>query len=122
MESVSKRIISFLKTIRATSFHDEYAIQDLIESGLKSLGMTVVREYKLGRGRVDFFVEGVIVEVKSGKPNSKLLRKQIERYASFDVVREVIVVVERNVFSLPNVVNDKPVSYVSLSANWGLSL
>jgi hypothetical protein len=119
----SQGIISALSTITEVYFRDEYAIQDEIERVLRQSSIRFSREHRLGpKSRVDFFVDGIAMEVKAGKPNSRRLEQQIERYAAFNEVSEVIIVVERNLFHMPELANGKPVHYVSLSANFGFAI
>jgi len=74
------------------------------------------------RCRVDFLVGGgVAVEVKKGKPNTRRVNEQVARYASCDMVAGVVLVSERGLFDHLDEAHGKPVRYVALSKNWGLT-
>jgi len=74
------------------------------------------------RCRVDFLVGGgVVVEVKKGKPNTRRVNEQVARYASCDRVSGVVLVSERGLFDHLDEAHGKPVRYVALSKNWGLT-
>lgn len=118
---------SILDTLRNLQLHPqalEYRIQDRIAESLTYRGVSFRREYRLGpRNRVDFLCpDGIAIEVKKGKPGSAALTAQAERYAAFDVVSTIVLVVERCVFDAPETVNGKPVHYVALAKNWGIAL
>lgn len=50
---------------------NEKTYQDRIERALRGTGLQFTREEPCGRGKVDFFVEGVLVEVKTtGNPTA----------------------------------------------------
>lgn len=102
----------------------EVSIQDRIAESLTARGIEFQREYRLGpRNRVDFLCpDGIAIEVKKGKPGSSALTAQAERYAAFDAVSSIILVVERCVFDPPVEANGKPVYYIALSRNWGIAL
>lgn len=118
---------SILGTLRSLHLHPqglEYEIQDRIAESLTIHGVSFRREYRLGsRNRVDFLCpDGIAIEVKKGKPASAALTAQAERYAAFEVISTIILVVERCVFDAPETVNGKPVHYIALAKNWGIAL
>ena len=79
-------------------------------------------EYRLGpRCRPDFYAGGIVIEVKKSRPAAALLKRQIERYLSFDEVKGLIVVTQKRV-TLPDSINNKPVRQIALDRLWGVSL
>jgi len=102
----------------------EAAIVDLIADAMVADGHTVRREVRLPRvaGRVDLWVDdGLVVEVKRGKPNTARVRHQVARYAAHPRVRGVILVSERGLLGMSDChVEGTPVAYVALSVAWGV--
>lgn len=84
---------------------------------LTELRIDFEAEVKLGRGnRVDFLTsDGIAIEVKKGKPNSRQVTAQIKRYAVFPRVTGIIIVVERSIAWHPVRLADKPVRYIGLN-------
>lgn len=122
MPSSVERILDRLRGIRFSApVEYESDIHVAISEALQ--GFDVRHEVQLSpRNRIDFVVDGVGIEVKKGKPNSRRLAAQVERYAMSDAVNAVVIVSERNVWNVPHVVAGKPVYYVPLSGNWGVAL
>lgn len=118
------RILEVVRGIKLPPARLERFVVDEIAKNLVSEGISFEREVFVAKGsRVDFLVEGgVVIEVKKGKPNSKTVARQLERYASSDMVSEVILVSERGLVWHTSEANGKPVRYVSLSRNWGLTV
>lgn len=83
------------------------------------------KEHYLGRGnRVDFLTAtGIAVEVKKGKPNRERLLSQINRYAEFEEVQSIIIVVETSLQDpINHSRNGKPCKVVGLLKQWGIAL
>ncbi len=79
-------------------------------------------EYRLApRRRIDFFVDGVGVEIKKGRPNARELLLQVQRYLEADALKEIIVVTQKDT-PLPARVNGKRVTSISLNRLWGVAL
>lgn len=102
----------------------ESQIHGAIAAALDKRGIGYEHEHVLGpRARVDFLCAGgIAIEVKKGKPGSKALEAQAARYADFESVTCIFLVVERSVFEAPVEVNGKPVHYIALSKNWGVAV
>jgi hypothetical protein len=111
--------------MRVTRVNDEYELQRKIQSCLEDHHIGYEKEYRLGsRSRVDFFADGgVAIEVKRGlaKPNQSIVWAQVTRYAQYDAVRAIILVVDRNL-NLPSEVNGKPCVSFGLHKLWGIAL
>lgn len=118
------RVMFALQDLRVGYIEYESQVCDEIAKLLDAGGIGYRKEVKLGgRSRVDFMTDcGVAIEVKKGKPSSSSVSKQVERYASFDVVEGVVLVTERGLFSHKSVCNGKKVGYIALSKNWGISI
>jgi len=116
-------IVAALKTVRllkAGSSEDDICQE--IALALARAAIPYRREFKLSaRSRVDFWVDGIVIEVKKERPPRVALLQQVARYASVAPVLGVIVVMERSV-PLPQHLHDKPVACVSLNASWGIAL
>ena len=93
------KIIAVLSTLRVGKIIDEYSLQNKIAKALDTAGIEYQKEYRLGVGnRVDFLTaDGIAIEVKKGKPNRFNLEYQINRYADFDEVKAIIIVVETSI-------------------------
>ncbi|MED0677051.1 hypothetical protein ABEV55_08400 [Aneurinibacillus thermoaerophilus] len=118
-------VLNALKCLRVALVKSEYELQDKIKEEFEKHHILFEKEYKLGpRNRVDFLVHpGIVVEVKRGlkKPNWSNVMQQLTRYASYDEVSSVILVVERNL-TLPDKINGKPCFSFGLNKNWGIAL
>lgn len=117
-------IISILKTLRINPVNEEYDLQAEIEKLLIAAGINHERECYLGRGnRVDFLTskDGIAIEVKKGKPNKMQAISQLRRYAEFDRVKGIILVIEKNM-DVPREINGKPCVSLGLNKLWGIAL
>lgn len=116
-------VLEVLRGIRINVVFEEYMLQELIAQLLTAAGMPFSKEYRLApRNRIDFLVQGGIgIEVKKGKPNAAQVYRQLERYAAFDAVQAVILVVERNV-SVPDRICGKRCIVFGLNRLWGVAL
>jgi hypothetical protein len=120
-----ERIIEILKSLRVTRILEEYDLQNQIAVLFDQMGVYYTREYHLGRGsRVDFLTEsGVAIEVKKGKPNRSQLVQQIERYAGYECVRAIIIVVETSLRTpITRTRNAKPCAVIGLQKLWGIAI
>lgn len=117
-------ILSILRSIRIGYVRLESEITDVIAEKLIEAKVSFAKEVVVAPGcRVDFLVyDGIAIEVKKGKPSTRSVAKQIWRYANSEKVKAVILVSERGLVQHLNEANGKPIEYVSLSANWGLTI
>jgi hypothetical protein len=121
----SRNVIKALNTLRIGKITEEYDLQDKIADAFRTAGITFEKEYVLGPGnRVDFLTEsGIAVEVKKGKPNRTRLHEQINRYAEFDNVRYIVIVVETCLRTpITSADNGKPCRVIGLQKLWGIAL
>ena len=110
------------QTLRAKRFDldGEKACQAQIEDHLRATlpGFEVEREYALSaEDRPDFFVRGVVIEVKMNKARPTEIVRQLRRYALHAQVSSLILATNRAV-ALPGVIAGKPVVNVSLGRGW----
>jgi hypothetical protein len=99
----------------------ERAIADRIAGALSARGIDCEREKRLGpRCRVDLFARGVAIEVKKGRPYPPAVERQVGRYAVWNRVGAVLLVLERSI-PLPDSIRGKPLRVLSLNALWGVA-
>lgn len=117
------KVLGVLRSIRINVVFEEYELQEMIARIFENSGIAFKKEYKLAaRNRIDFLVEGGIgIEVKKGKPNRTQVCRQLERYAAFDEINCVILIVERSV-NIPCKVNGKQCVLFGLNRLWGVAL
>jgi hypothetical protein len=112
-----------LRTVRIGIVTEEYEIHRAISASLTRAGIHHSHEVKLGpRCRIDFLTDtGIGIEVKKGKPYSVAVEQQLERYARFDAVKGIILVIERYQ-DVPKEVCGKPCRSLGLRKLWGIAL
>lgn len=122
MEDSFGKVVCLAKSIRMDLARSERDIVSLFSSMLTTEGVGHdTEQYVAPRCRVDVLTDdGVVVEFKRGKPNTKKVSEQIERYAKSDMVKAVVLVSERGLHRHLSEVNGKPIEYVALSTNWGV--
>lgn len=115
-------VVRAIKRIRCHVITDEYKLHKLISNELIGAGISFNHEVPLApRNRIDFLtVDGIGIEAKKGKPNEQQVYKQLERYASIEEVKGLILVIERYM-DLPETINGKPVISIGLRKLWGIS-
>jgi hypothetical protein len=87
----------------------ELALQDTVEKALRLEGLSFEREVRRGADRIDFLVGSVGVELKVKGALSEVTR-QLERYALWDEVTEVLLVTTRgHHLGMVPTLNGKPV-------------
>jgi argininosuccinate synthase len=78
----------------------------------------MLREHRLATGDIiDFFVDGVAVEVKLKRNQPPSILFQLKRYARHESVTSLVLVTNR-AMGLPREINGKPAYYVSLGRAW----
>lgn len=102
---------------RRLPLNNEIATQDAIASAFKESGISYQREVRLdAANRIDFMVGDIGCEVKIKSPKMKLF-KQVERYAEFDAISRIVLII--NVATgFPKEVNGKPVYVLNLAKAW----
>ena len=118
----TEEILRAISTLRASAMPGEYDLHRLAAEAFKAAGLPCAHEYRLApRRRIDFFVDGVGVEIKKGRPNARELLLQVQRYLEADALKEIIVVTQKDT-PLPARVNGKRVTSISLNRLWGVAL
>lgn len=120
-----EQIIKALESLRIGLVIEETDLQAQIALVLLQHGISFEREYMLGQGnRIDFYAAGGIgIEVKKGKPNRTRLLAQINRYAAFDDITAVIIVVETSLRDpIDRAQNGTPCAVIGLQKLWGIAL
>lgn len=110
-------IVRILSRHRFRGLHDEKSLQSEIAQVLTPVGLK--REFRFDeKSIVDFFLEeeGIAIEVKITGSRRKIFA-QLERYASFEQVRTIILVTNR-AMGLPEFIKNKPRYVVNLSKAW----
>ena len=114
-------VLQALQTVRVPAICEETAIHDAIGEALTAAGIHYKHEFRVQGGkRFDFWVRGVVIEVKKGMPPKLALLNQLKRYASVAAVSGVIIVSQK-VIKVPGSLNGKPIVSVSLNKNWGVA-
>lgn len=118
----TQEILRALTALRASAMPGEYDLHRMVAEAFKAAGLPCAHEYRLApHRRIDFFLDGVGVEIKKGRPNARELLRQVERYLACDELAEIIVVTQK-VTPLPARVLGKRVTCVSLDRLWGVAL
>ena len=121
MEDV-KHILFALSTVRISRIMDEDFIHHKIMNAFDEHMIRYEHEYKMiSHIRFDFWLDGIILEVKKKKPSKITLLNQLNRYTKPEEVKAIIVVLEESM-DLPKYLNNKPIFVVSLNANWGVAI
>jgi hypothetical protein len=121
--SLVDRVLAALRSIRIPVVRRESEVVGAIVGVLDEEGIAYRREVTVApRCRVDLLVEGgIAIEVKRGKPNSRKVAEQVRRYAAGEDVTTVVLVTERGLVCHLEEAHGKPIRYVALSKNWGLT-
>jgi len=117
-----EHVLSAIRTIRIGVVAEEFEIHQAISAALEQAGIEYQHEHRLGpRCRIDFITaEGIGIEVKKGKPYAAAVKQQLERYARFDEVTGIILVIERYQ-DVPKLVAGKPCRSLGLRKLWGVA-
>ncbi|MBE5760803.1 MAG: hypothetical protein E7334_02255 [Clostridiales bacterium] len=115
-------IISALKNIRAPGVIDELELQETVRQALDDAKIEYKKEARIDKGcRVDFFIDGIVLEVKARIRPSSVLKKQLSKYASCQCVKELILVSNERA-SVPGIIMGKKVHVLLLKSLWGISV
>lgn len=102
----------------AFRYVDEISLQDAIELVFQKHGIPSVREFSLSpRDRIDFFCEGVGVEVKIAS-SLMVVQRQLWRYAADPRIKSLVLVTTRSSHrALPDELQGKPLVVAHLLAS-----
>ncbi len=121
-------MLAALRTVRIMDVSDEPAIHDKIKAALTAAGIPYRHEYPLiTHKRFDFWIDGIVLEIKKVKPPKDRLLIQLRRYTAVPEVRTLILVFwnfqgTMRGLGLPDTINGKPVIVFSLNRNWGVAV
>ena len=117
-----EEILSVLSTVRISNRLDEDEIHQVLKSVFDDHGIHYEHEYQLfPRKRFDFWIDGIVIEVKKQRPTKIYLLNQLNKYTKDKHVKAVIVVLEKSI-DLPKTLNGKPIFVKSLNRNWGVGI
>lgn len=120
-ERVSE-IVSILRTVRVKAVSTEAEIHEAIGQALRGRGIRFRHEYRiLAHKQFDFWIDGLVIEVKKKKPGKVVLLNQLNRYMKVPAVKGIIVVMQESMH-LPKSLNSKPLICLSLNENWGVAV
>lgn len=101
----------------------EHEVQDTVQASLVRLEVPWVREAKIGKKfRIDFKVERIGIEIKKGRPASKSIASQVERYLRTGELDGVIVICERRPLETPSNLAGLPVRWISIGSLRGVTI
>jgi CRISPR/Cas system-associated exonuclease Cas4 (RecB family) len=130
-EQTLRRITTALSSLRISAVLSEDAIHRRISEVFTKGGVSFEHEYKaFPRKRFDFWVDGIVVEVKKSRPDRKKLLIQLNKYTGDERVKAVVYVsglgvqnrAPQHMPSLPSEMNGKPIVSVCLTMNWGVAV
>ncbi len=117
-----ERIIAALRELRSPFALYEQDIHQAVARRLTDAGLPFLHEKPLTPGcRIDFWCDGVGIEIKKGKPRPAALLEQLRRYAVSDEIAALVVLTQRSV-RLPASVCGKPLVQITLNQLWGVAL
>ena len=117
-----ERIIAALRELRSPFALYEQDIHQAVARRLTDAGLPFTHEKPLAPGcRIDFWCQGVGIEIKKGKPRPAALLEQLRRYAVSDEIAALVVLTQRSV-RLPASVCGKPLVQITLNQLWGVAL
>lgn len=115
-------VFEALSKVKLSSRMDEDQIHTQIMKMFDCYGISYEHECKIvPHKRFDFWIDGIVVEVKKRKPSKITLLNQLNKYTKSDKVKMVIVVLEESM-DLPRMLNEKPIFCLSLNINWGIAI
>lgn len=117
-----ERIIAALRELRSPFALYEQDIHQAVARRLTDAGLPFLHEKSLAPGcRIDFWCDGVGIEIKKGKPRPAALLEQLRRYAVSEEIAALVVLTQRSV-RLPASVCGKPLVQLTLNQLWGVAL
>jgi len=115
-------VVAILRTIRVKAISTEAEIHEAIGAALKGGGIRFKHEYRiLTHKQFDFWIAGIVIEVKKEKPSKLVLLNQLDRYTKVPAVRAIILALQASI-NIPRELNGKPIVCISLNQNWGVAV
>lgn len=123
MSGLFDQVCTAISSIRVAHIEMEYDLQAEVAMAFDQAGICYEKECRLGpRNRVDFFIDGIAVELKKGRPNRQKVIDQLHRYAGFGCVQAVILVLQNSMQVPLSRVSGKPCRVIGLQKLWGIAL
>lgn len=111
-----KKIVAILSKARIPHSTEE-EMQAALAAALEQQGIVFEKEKSLGsRCRVDFFVDGIVIECKT-RGNAIQIHRQLERYAALDTVNGVILYTSK-FMKAKSEINGKPIAVIHAGIGW----
>ena len=115
-------VLITLRALRSPFVFVEAELHQQIITQFNRMEIPYRHEMTIGKlGRIDFWVDGIGIEVKKGKPNIKMLINQLTQYSHSEQIKQLIVVSQKKL-NLPTSINNKPVYVVALDSMWGVAI
>jgi len=114
----SQEFLLMFKSVRL-ELGTEKKCQASIEAKLKKENVSYLRESFLDEKQLnqpDFMIGGLCIEVKI-KGDKKAIYKQLERYAAFNQVKEIVLVTNKAA-ALPKFINNKLITILNIGKAW----
>ncbi|MBR2943010.1 MAG: hypothetical protein IKB82_06385 [Clostridia bacterium] len=117
-----ERVIDAISIIRCPAVCEEALLHDMVLAALEKAGFSAQHEAALApRCRIDILCGDIGIEIKKSRPQITSLKRQLERYAACEQIRELLVIAPRGV-NLPRMIGGKSVTMLALERLWGVSL
>ena len=122
VETEFERAKAAIEAMRIGAADTEEEIHMQAARMFENAGLAAEHEVRLApRCRIDFMIGTTGIEIKKKRPQRGTLIAQLARYAACPQVERLIVLAPRGV-DLPNQMEAKPVTMMSLEKLWGISL
>lgn len=117
-----EKILSAIREIRAPFAQSELELHQQIATAFSNAGISFQHEVMIApRSRIDFLAEGVGIEIKRSRPNTRALMAQATRYLASPKVEALLIIAERDP-GMPKTMLGKQVVTISLSSLWGIAV
>lgn len=121
MDNAINDIVNAISALRVPAMPGEYDLHALIADALTADGLEFEHERKIApRCRIDFFMNGIGIEVKKTRPPRAALIKQLQRYLASDELSAIILICPKHIY-LPDMIMGKRVISMSLNRLWGVA-
>ena len=121
-EARAAQIVRAIETIRCSAACTEEELHAQVACALEQSGIQAQHEARLApRCRIDFFADGIGIEIKKKRPERAKLMAQLTRYAQCEQIQALVVAAPRGV-NLPRCILGKRVTMVALDRLWGITL
>ncbi len=117
-----QRLVSVLQSQKPPFFVTEEQMHAFVANCLEQNQIEYIHEYRFAnRARIDFYCDGIGIEIKKGKPNRAQILAQLKKYAEENTICAIIVLVQ-SAMQLPQSLANKPIYVLPIYKAWSLSL